>query len=55
MNLAGLPRHHEQALNSEYSAPSPSLEKEDTVEGRLCRSLYIPKFKQEVEAGDVGS
>lgn len=32
-----------------------SLEKEDTVEGYLCRAFYRPKLKQEVEVGDLGS
>lgn len=46
MSLAGFPPH--QAMNSgESTATSPSLEKEDTMEGYFCRMLYKPKLKQE--------
>lgn len=55
MSLAGFPPHHHQAMNTESTATSPSLEKEDTVEDYFCRVLYKPKLKQEVEIGDLGS
>lgn len=55
MSLAGFPPQ-QQAVSSEgCSASSPSLEKEDTAEGYFCRVLYIPKLKQEVDVGDLGS
>lgn len=54
-SAAGFPPHQQAVSCDEYSASSPSLEKEDTVEGCFCRVLYIPKLKHEVEVGDLRS